>query len=77
MTGYTRKWTCVVCDTKQESIDYPKMCVCDSCLRPVAQLICKDEIGVPLDTAGVDQEFWMRKADRIVLPMMRRWRTTC
>ena len=74
MTHYSRTWDCRICSERQESIDTPKLQVCDVCLTPVARVLCKRELGVDLETEGVDRDHWMRKADATVLPMMRRWR---
>lgn len=32
MTHYTRFWNCERCDKRMESIDYPKVEVCDKCI---------------------------------------------
>ena len=59
---------------RQESIDTPKRQVCETCLMPVARVLCKRDLGVDLDAEGVDREFWMRRADAVIYPMMRRRR---
>jgi hypothetical protein len=74
MAGYTKTWDCWVCQEHQDTIDMPKMQVCDDCLRPVASALCKRELGADLDAEGVDVRHWMRRADATVHPMMRRRR---
>lgn len=32
MAGYSRRWTCERCGERQESIDYPKVAVCERCI---------------------------------------------
>jgi hypothetical protein len=74
VTHYSRAWDCWVCSERQESVDLPKLQVCDVCLTPVARVLCKRELGVDLDAEGVDRGHWMRRADAVVHPMMRRRR---
>lgn len=71
--NYSRRWTCWICDESQESIDLPKMQVCGDCMTPVARKLCKDALGVSLGTSGIDVGYWMRQADAVVEPMLRRW----
>jgi hypothetical protein len=33
MTGYMRRWDCDRCGVSQESMDWPKVAVCDTCER--------------------------------------------
>lgn len=73
MTGYSRRWACRVCKVSQASIDYPAVEVCEDCLRPVARTLCFGTLGVTLASAGVDEQYWMRRAERIVGPMLKRW----
>ena len=75
MTGYSRRWDCRICKESQESIDYPVVEVCEACLRPVARTLCHDVLGVTLASEGVDERYWMGKADRLVGPMFKRWRS--
>lgn len=74
MTHYSRTWNCWVCLEHQESVDLPKLQVCDVCLTPVARVLCKRELGVDLEAEGVDRHHWMRRADAVIHPMMRRRR---
>lgn len=73
MSAESKRWTCLICNTRQESVDRPRMEVCEDCLRPVAAKLCDEGLGVKLDSLGIDAEFWMRRADAVVGPMMRRW----
>ena len=70
---YTHHWECWACANKQESIDLPKMQVCEDCVRPVAAMLCHDALSVPLATEGVSEDYWMRKANRLMSAMFRRW----
>lgn len=62
MTGYTRLWDCLVCAEPQESIDWPKVEVCEACLRPLASLLCWEALRVKIGSEGVDTDHWVRKA---------------
>lgn len=42
MAGYTRFWKCEVCDTSQESIDYPKVEVCNFCIGADRVIVRQD-----------------------------------
>lgn len=74
MSAESRRWDCNVCKEPQESIDRPKLQICEDCLRPVAERLCHKALSVPLNTPGVDQEYWMHGADALVGPMFKRWR---
>lgn len=74
MTGYTSKWTCRICASEQDTIQKPNLRTCDECLGAVATRLCHDALGVPFDAPGVDAEYWLRAADRLVGPMLKRWR---
>jgi hypothetical protein len=73
VSAESRHWPCRVCKEPQETIDTPRLQVCDRCLWPVANLLCRDALGVNPDHTGVDREHWMRAADRVVGPMLERW----
>ena len=73
MTGYTRKWKCWICNVEQETIDRPRICVCEDCLLPLATYICANELGVPLFNPGIDGDHFMRKASRLAAVLMGRW----
>lgn len=73
--NYTHHWVCGICSQAKESVDLPKIQVCEDCIEPIAKKLCRDALGVELNTPGVDRQHWMRMADAIVAPMMRRRRS--
>ena len=62
MAGYTSRWTCRICGTAAESIDGPGVEVCDECVRPLAEKLCRDALGHGLGTLGVDSRYWYARA---------------
>lgn len=62
MAGYTYTWDCWVCGKHCDTIDNPKVKVCHACIQPLAGVLCKRAMGVPLDSEGVDRSHWERKA---------------
>jgi hypothetical protein len=74
MTGYTRHWDCRICLDPQETMDYPNTPVCERCLRPVAERMCANVRGQTLMGEGIDVDYWMAKASRLVLVLMQRWK---
>jgi hypothetical protein len=70
--SYSRHWDCWVCAESQESIDTPKVEVCERCLEPVANKLCQDRLSTDIWQDGVDKAYWMRLADDMIAPMWRR-----
>lgn len=74
MRGYARKWNCRICRESQDTIDKPQTIVCDDCLLLVAERLCGIGLGLPLNTMGVDEAYWLRQARYVVAPLMTRWK---
>jgi hypothetical protein len=54
MTGYSRHWDCVLCLEDQETVDYPRVMVCDQCIEPLAAKLCREEMAPVKQSDGVD-----------------------
>jgi predicted amidophosphoribosyltransferase len=74
VAGYSSVWDCRICKDRQETMDTPKMQVCEDCLRPVADYLCRAELGKPPNTPGVDEQYWLIRANAVIFPLMRRWK---
>ena len=73
MTGYTRQWTCLICTDSQDTIDSPEVEVCKKCIRRLANKLCYETFKVPLG-AGIDETYFMQKADGYASVLFGRWR---
>ncbi len=72
MTGYTRKWDCRICGDPQESIDYPRVEVCERCIRPLANRLCRETLKTDLGP-GIDEHYFVEKADEYAAILLKRW----
>lgn len=77
MSVYTAKWTCWICVEPQETMGRPiGPEVCEKCLRPLADRLCRDELGndVTLARRGIDEEYWMRQARGVAVVLLKNWK---
>lgn len=61
MTGYDRSWDCRVCGDHQTSVCWPRVFVCDKCLRPLANRICREVLKTNLGP-GIDESYFTNRA---------------
>lgn len=61
MTHYSRFWTCRTCGNNQESMCYPSVYVCERCIRPLANKLCRETLKTDLGP-GIDDDYFLRRA---------------
>lgn len=50
-----------MCGASQQTVDYPRVYVCNRCLRPLANRLCQETLRTDL-APGIDEYYFVSKA---------------
>lgn len=74
MAGYTQHWDCRICKEPQDTDGTPKHHVCIDCLENLAETLCCNKLNHSIHHPGIDKNYWVLEADKLVNVLFKRWK---